>query len=102
MISYGTYEKFKWINGACCPPNVVRMIASLGGYIYAKTPDEIYVNLFIGSRAKTNLGKTAVEIAQETRYPWEGKTRLTVSPERSARFALNLRIPGWAQNQPLP
>jgi hypothetical protein len=102
LISYGNYERFDWINVACCPPNVVRLIASLGSYIYAKTKNEIYVNLFIGSQAAINLAGNNVRITQETRYPWEGKVKMSLNPDRAGRFAVMVRIPGWAQNQPLP
>jgi len=102
MISYGTYDRYKWINVPCCPPNVVRMVASVGGYIYAQTADEIYVNLFVGSKSNVKLAKTDVGITQETRYPWEGKVKMTLNPERPAKFGLYVRIPEWARNQPLP
>jgi DUF1680 family protein len=45
-----SYGNFDWINTHCCPPNVVRLIASLGNYIYAHDDDDLYVNLFIGPR----------------------------------------------------
>ena len=102
LMSYGNYERFDWINVPCCPPNVVRLMASVGGYIYARTANEIYVNLFVGSTAKVNLSGTNVRITQETRYPWEGKVRLTVHPERAGNFAVLVRIPEWARNIALP
>jgi DUF1680 family protein len=43
-----------------------------------------------------------VQISQETNYPWDGKVVIKVNPQNSKRFALNLRIPGWATGQPLP
>ena len=52
--------------------------------------------------AKIDLGGQAVAIRQETRYPWDGTIRLTVDPERKREFALHVRIPGWAQNRPVP
>jgi hypothetical protein len=102
LISYGNYDRFDWINVPCCPPNVVRLMASLGGYIYAQAADGIYVNLYIGSKADIRLGENTVNFVQETRYPWEGKVRLTVMPGKPSRFAVYMRIPGWAQNRPLP
>jgi uncharacterized protein len=96
LTSYGNYDRFDWINTPCCPPNVVRLIASLGGYIYAQTKDrDFYVNLFVGSRASVVMGGTTVAVQQQTRYPWDGRVRITVDPERAASFALHVRIPGW-------
>jgi DUF1680 family protein len=38
----------------------------------------------------------------ETNYPWEGRVKLTVSPAKPVAYALHLRIPGWAKNDPAP
>ena len=102
LKSFGNYERFSWINVPCCPPNIVRFMASLGSYIYAKTNKEIYINLFVGSRAKIRLDNNAVQVKQETRYPWEGTVKITIDPELSKKFAVFVRIPGWTQNQPMP
>lgn len=102
LMSYGSYDRFDWINTPCCPPNVVRLIASLGSYIYATEGDDIYVNLFVGSTAQLALGGGAVRLRQETRYPWDGQVRIAVDPERSKRFSVAIRIPGWTGNQVMP
>jgi DUF1680 family protein len=102
LMSYGNYERFDWINVPCCPPNVVRLMASIGSYIYAKAGDEIYVNLFVGSKGAVKLDGNTVHITQETRYPWEGKVRMTVEPEKTGKFSVLVRIPEWARNTPLP
>ncbi|HWG60055.1 MAG TPA: beta-L-arabinofuranosidase domain-containing protein [Candidatus Acidoferrales bacterium] len=103
LKSFGDYDRFEWINTPCCPPNVVRLTASIGSYIYAESADSIYVNLFIGSKAKVNVGKgNTVELAQQTRYPWDGAVRIMVGPQHEQNFAIRVRIPGWARNQVLP
>jgi hypothetical protein len=102
LTSFGHYERFAWINVPCCPPNVVRLLASLGDYIYAQAREAVYVNLFVGSRAEVALAGNKVRLKQETRYPWEGTVKVTVEPERAGKFTLYLRIPGWAQHQPMP
>ncbi len=102
LMSYGNYERFSWINVPCCPPNVVRLLASLGGYVYARRENDLYVNLFVGSSARVTLGGSAVSIAQQTRYPWDGRVTIAIAPDRPTRFAVHLRVPGWARNQVLP
>jgi len=102
LMSYGNYQRFDWINVPCCPPNVVRLMASIGSYIYARTANEIYVNLFVGSGAEVKLAGNNVRIAQETRYPWDGKVRVSVNPQNTGNFAVLVRIPGWARNTALP
>jgi DUF1680 family protein len=43
-----------------------------------------------------------VTITQQTNYPWEGNIRLNLELSQPTEFALHLRIPGWARNQPVP
>ncbi len=102
LTSYGNYGRFDWINVPCCPPNVVRLMAQLGSYIYAQTDTGIYVNLFVDSKASVGIGGSTVTLAQATRYPWEGKVKLTVEPGKAGRFSIFVRIPGWALGKPVP
>lgn len=99
LMSYGNYERFDWIDTPCCPPNVVRLIASLGKYIYAHNDDELYVNLFIGSNARIRMGSSNVRVEQRTRYPWEGEIKINVDPSEPREFAVYVRVPGWTGNQ---
>jgi DUF1680 family protein len=98
----GRAGRAPWFGVACCPGNVSRFLPSVPGYVYATRGDVLYVNLFIAGAAKTDLGGKAVAIKQETRYPWDGTVGITVDPERKAEFALHIRVPGWAQNRPVP
>lgn len=102
LVSFGDYERSEWFGVPCCPPNVARLMASLGGYIYARAENDVYVNLFIGSRAEIKTESNSVQIKQETRFPWEDKVKVTVDPEHSGDFTVFIRIPGWVQGQPLP
>src|ERR1035438_6229115 len=56
----------------------------------------------MGSTAEIKMdnGRT-VNVTQETRYPWEGNVKMTVSPDQSAAMTVNVRIPGWARNEPI-
>ena len=102
LESKGKYERSPWFEVACCPGNITRFIPSFPGYVYAQRNGILYVNLFVGDTAKIIVENNSVEIKQETRYPWEGVVKITIDPERSAEFTLNIRIPGWAQNLPVP
>jgi hypothetical protein len=98
----GRAGRAPWFGVACCPGNVSRFLPSVPGYVYATRNDILYVNLFIAGSAKIDLAGKAVAISQETRYPWEGKVKITVDPERKGEFALHVRVPGWARNNPVP
>lgn len=75
---------------------------SVPGYIYAQTDDKLYVNLFIQSATEVNIAGTTVALRQETDYPWNGEVKLEVSPEAEQEFTVCIRVPGWAQDKPVP
>jgi DUF1680 family protein len=102
LASEGKYQRSPWFGCACCPTNIVRFMPSLPGYAYAQKADNVYVNLFIGGSAKIKLPGNTVRLEQQTRYPWDGYVKIKVEPERAGKFAICIRIPGWAQNEPVP
>ncbi|HEX5652220.1 MAG TPA: beta-L-arabinofuranosidase domain-containing protein [Chitinophagaceae bacterium] len=102
LASRGQHQRREWFGTACCPANIARLVASLGDYIYAKSADAIYVNLFVGSHTSIPLKNGNVAIKMETNYPWEGNVRLHIDPVKKTTFNLFLRVPGWISNQPVP
>lgn len=102
LESKGGYERSEWFGVACCPGNVARVIPSVPGYIYSKTDQELFVNLFISSRANMSFRGIDFTIDQETDYPASGEVRLMISPEKTTRLKINIRIPGWCGGQFLP
>lgn len=97
-----SHVRLGWFNCSCCPTNVVRVFPSLGGYLYAHRADRLYVNLFMGSQTTVEFNGTPVQITQTTNYPWDGAITLTLQPAQPTTFTLCIRIPGWAQGQPVP
>jgi DUF1680 family protein len=89
------YRRQEWYTCACCPPNIARLLASLGQYIYSTGRDEIYVHLYVQSTASTKLGERVVQIEQTTDYPRSESVHLAVRPNEPAQFTLALRVPGW-------
>ena len=102
LVSNGGYVRSEWFGCACCPVNVSRFLPSVPGLQYATHADQLYVNLFAGGTADMSIAATRVKLTQETRYPWDGAVKLTVTPDKSAKFTVLVRIPGWARNQPVP
>jgi uncharacterized protein len=99
LASKGNHARREWFGTACCPSNIARLVASLGDYVYAKSANGIWVNLFVGSNATIKLKDTEVPIQLETEYPYDGKVKLTLNPANESKFGLHLRIPNWAANQ---
>lgn len=83
-----------WFGCACCPPNLARMITSLGNYIYSCSSNTAYVHLYIGSEAGLDMPFGRLKISQSGNYPWDGRISFSVG---AGSYTLALRIPGWAR-----
>jgi len=103
LATSGHYKRSPWFACSCCPTNVVRFIASVPGYVYGVRESDLFVNLYVGSTAEVNMpsGGT-LKVKQETQYPWDGKVTLTVDPSAKKKYAVRLRIPGWARDEASP
>lgn len=84
-------ERQKWFGCACCPPNLIRMLASLEDYVATRSGDTLFLNLYAGCGIEAD----GLKLRVATNYPWEGSVRVTVAQADEAPMALALRIPGW-------
>lgn len=89
------HHRQSWYGTACCPPNITRLLASLGGYVYSQSEHDAVVHLYIQGQGALQVGGQTVTLAQESNYPWDGEITIRVQPEQPAVFGLKLRIPGW-------
>lgn len=88
----------KWFACACCPPNLARLLASIGGYAYEENESELYINLYISGDVNTSLGGTDETFHVETRYPWNGDVRIRIKQPQKAAYSIALRIPNWCES----
>jgi DUF1680 family protein len=88
----------KWFGCACCPPNLARLVASLGQYIYTVNDKVVYTHLYIGGESEINMGGDRIKFVQETNYPWDEQVKIKIFTECEKEFAVALRIPGWCRN----
>jgi uncharacterized protein len=91
-----------WFPCSCCPTNVVRLIPSVPGYVYALKDNDVYVNLFISGNTTLNINDKQVQIVQQNNYPWDGDLKFNITPKANTAFNLLVRIPGWARNEAMP
>ncbi|MCK5862616.1 MAG: glycoside hydrolase family 127 protein [Candidatus Hydrogenedentes bacterium] len=101
-FNHGACIRKPWFDCSCCPTNIVRLLPSLPGYVYAVRNNTVYVNLYIAGKSSFAIDQTTLSLEQHTKYPWDGNIRITVSPEKNSKFELYLRIPGWAMGNPVP
>ena len=81
----------KWFGCACCPPNLARLISSIGEYCFTENGNTVFIHQYIGSTVVTDKA----EIKTESTYTKNGRVKITVKPKRS--FVLALRIPKWSR-----
>jgi DUF1680 family protein len=80
----------------CCYGTGIQEYASLAQDIFYHAGNEFYVNVFAPAAATWQSPAGLVRVTQETEYPAVAATKLTVSADKAARFALVVRVPWWA------
>lgn len=80
----------KWFSCACCPPNLARMLCSLGEYCFTENGQTLYIHQYVGSSFASRHGR----IRLESDYAASGAVSLHITPEEP--FTLALRIPRWS------
>ena len=97
LASAGAHHRQSWFECPCCPPNVARVLASLGGYFYSTGPKDVWVHLFAQGKADLKVDGREVVLRQITEYPWEGEVKFEVGVAAPQTFTLHLRVPGWCE-----
>ena len=90
-------QRPQWYACACCPPNVARLLTSIGSYAYTAGENALFAHLYLEGTVDSGLGWS---LTCETGYPHGGEVRYTYhGPEQETTLAL--RIPGWSRNTSL-
>ena len=90
-------QRPQWYACACCPPNVARLLTSIGSYAYTAGENALFAHLYLEGTVDSGLGWS---LTCETGYPHGGEVRYTYhGPERETTLAL--RIPGWSRRTSL-
>jgi DUF1680 family protein len=106
LLSRGGIERAEWYRCACCPPNVMRLIASLGHYFATGTPFDgahgrparLQIHQYAPATIHAELEPgRRVALRMETDYPWQGQVRLTIGQTDGLPWILGLRLPGWRE-----
>ena len=97
----GKVERHEWFWCACCPPNIARLLASLGRYACSVGEHEAAVHLYVTGTADLDVAGEQVQLSVRTDYPWQGDVVIEVLPAAPLEFTLALRIPGWCREPAL-
>jgi hypothetical protein len=87
------YHSDKW---TCCTGTFAQITADYGISAYFNDGRGIYVNLYVPSRVTWARGDQRILLMQETSYPHQPTTQITISSDKPAAFPIYLRIPAWA------
>lgn len=79
----------KWFGCACCPPNLARLISSIGEYCFTENDEALFVHQFIGCEAKAENA----DIKISSTYAENGRVTIEIRPEKEITLAV--RIPKW-------
>ena len=82
-----------WYECACCPPNVMRLLASLQHYLATASGDGLQVHQYAG--ATLRAGDIAVRM--RTDYPWDGRVSFEILETSGEEWTLSLRVPAWSR-----
>ncbi|HDX8788109.1 TPA: glycoside hydrolase family 127 protein [Klebsiella michiganensis] len=85
----------RWFGCACCPPNIARVLTSLGHYIYTPHDDSLYINLYIGNSVEIPVGNEALRLRISGNYPWQEQVKIVIDSSSPVNHTLALRLPDW-------
>jgi uncharacterized protein len=81
----------------CCNGTAIEEFARLQSSVYFHDEDSLYVNLYVPTELKWK--EQGVTLRQETKFPDDTRTKLTITSANGSRWTLRLRIPAWTSEQ---
>jgi DUF1680 family protein len=93
-------ERVEWFGCACCPPNIARLICSVGQFLYSQDAQGLWVHQYASGTSRIDTDRGALVVEQSGEYPWTGLIRLRVleAPPATQAWPFLLRIPAQAAN----
>ena len=85
-----------WFECACCPPNIMRTVATLGGYLATHGDSSVQLHQFISADLSFSLLSGTVDLSITTDYPISGSISATISDSPDTEWTLSVRRPDWA------
>lgn len=90
-------ERVPWFGCACCPPNLARLLTSLDTYMFTQDEAKIAMHLYASNESIFDVQGHKLTLHTDTRYPWDGETRVRLEMEEAADCTLSFRIPSWCR-----
>jgi uncharacterized protein len=90
--TFNNEDKSFW----CCTGSGVEEYSKLSDSIYWRDAEGVFVNLFIAS--ELDWSERGFRLRQDTKFPDQPTTTLTVAAAKPANLAMRLRIPAWTKS----
>ncbi|MGC8627531.1 MAG: glycoside hydrolase family 127 protein [Acidimicrobiales bacterium] len=97
LRSRGDVSRQPWYRCACCPPNVMRLVASLEHYVATRTADGLQLHQFMACSFRQDMAGGWLAGRVATEYPYEGTVRVLLEEAPTADVEIALRVPSWAR-----
>ena len=96
LLSQGDYGRQPWQIVACCPPNIMRLLASLTQYLATQDNAGVQIHLYNTAtiRAEPSIGRP-IALNMQTDYPWQGRVQIGIQGADGSTWQLRLRVPEW-------
>ena len=85
-----------WYECACCPPNLMRLLASLDHYVATSTAGGIQIHQFVSGHLRADAGAATFDAELEAGCPGHGGFSIRVTEGSGGPADLAIRIPSWA------
>jgi DUF1680 family protein len=95
------YQRVEWFSCACCPPNVMRTLASLEHYVLLCSDTRAALHQYMTGRYAARLAGGEVRMEVTTDYPWDGTISIRIVEAPADRWELGLRVPQWVEQPTL-
>jgi uncharacterized protein len=91
--------RLEWYRCPCCPPNLARLVASMGAYVATTDDTGVQLHLLTAGELTADVAGARATLRVDTEYPWEETTSIVVDSDR--QWTLSLRVPGWCREPSL-
>ena len=95
LASGGGYQRSAWYGCACCPPNAMRLLATLGHYV--ATGDEQGVQIHQYTTCEIASAASGATMKMQTAYPWHGGVQIEMAEVSKKTRTLSMRVPDWCR-----
>ena len=89
-------RRHEWFSCACCPPNIMRLLASLQHYLATTDGDTLYLQQYTGAQISTPLADGTLGVAVSADFPWSGEVTVRVTQAPAGPCGLAIRVPSWS------